>query len=175
MEAVQEQTAEERIEAWIAKHDASMSAAFIPWSQSRNKDEEQPTLNWSVTIKTGKRDVLTIDYSAGCAHCPSYKHETYNRTFGRQAVNDECEKGHESRRPANKITPDFKDVLYSLSMDSNAINAGSFENWAADYGYDEDNRKAETIYRACLDIYTRLRAGFGPEALEELAEACQDY
>lgn len=50
----------------------TVEARFVPFSQSRNKAEKHKTLNWVVTVKRDGRDVLSTDYSAGAAHCPSY-------------------------------------------------------------------------------------------------------
>src|SRR5690606_27827140 len=43
----------------------TVAAVFVPWSQSRNKGERSPSLNWRVTLQCKGRDVLTCDYSAG--------------------------------------------------------------------------------------------------------------
>ena len=49
----------------------TVESEFVPFSQSRNKGEKIPSLNWKVTVKRNGRDVLTVDYTAGCAHCPA--------------------------------------------------------------------------------------------------------
>lgn len=46
--------------------------------------------------------------------------------------------------------PKLKDVLDCLASDSSSIeNARSFEEWASDFGYDTDSRKAERTFKAC--------------------------
>lgn len=46
--------------------------------------------------------------------------------------------------------PDAENVLNALSSDSSSFeNARSFEDWAEEFGYDTDSRKAEKIYRVC--------------------------
>ena len=42
-------------------------------------------------------------------------------------------------------------------------------------GYDPDSRKAEGIYRACLELALKLRNGLGEKLLAELREAVADY
>ncbi|TIW00620.1 MAG: hypothetical protein E5V77_09360 [Mesorhizobium sp.] len=64
--------------------------------------------------------------------------------------------------------PSIGDVLQSLARDSDVLDAGGFESWAADYGYDTDSRAAESIYRACLEIAMKLRAGLGESLLAEI-------
>lgn len=51
----------------------TVESVFVPFSQSRHKDEPHKTLNWRVTVKRNGRDILTTDYSAGIMHCPGYK------------------------------------------------------------------------------------------------------
>lgn len=44
--------------------------------------------------------------------------------------------------------PNPRDVLESLFLDAAGYdNARGFEDWANDYGYDSDSRKAEALYR----------------------------
>lgn len=59
--------------------------------------------------------------------------------------------------------PTAADVLYSLLSDASGIDnaAGSFEDWAGEYGYDTDSRKAEAAYQATLAQTQRLRALLG--------------
>ena len=70
--------------------------------------------------------------------------------------------------------PILSDVLHSLLLDASCVMYGqTFEDFAAECGYDEDSREAERIYNACRDIYfglVRLGADF-----EELADLFQDY
>lgn len=212
----------EEIQAVIESLGLSVESEFVPWSKSRNKDEVRPSLNWKVTVKRDCRDVLTTDYSAGVAHCPSYGAKKAPSTFEPHGYRNasgkpysgtasmyrsakpheilsqyrneicaaECESGFPmeidpwcrgtentfKRKPkAPAIMPNPVDVFYSLAMDSDVLNYGTFEEWAAEFGYDPDSRKAESIYRACLEIALKLRAAIGEDGLERLREAFQDY
>jgi hypothetical protein len=164
-----------------------VTSQFIPFSQSRNKNEKQPSLNWHVTLQKDGRDVLTTDYSAGCAYAPSYRWG--DKPEQRYMVAYECERGFRAlgvrwgSRPEgygaenakNRIEPNALDVIYSLVMDYDVLKHSTFESWAADFGYDVDSRKAEHVYRACLEIALKLRNGIGEAGLSELREAFQDY
>jgi hypothetical protein len=60
-------------------------------------------------------------------------------------------------------------VLDSLASDASGCeSAGSFDNWASEYGYDTDSRKAERTYRACLTNARKLKAFLGAEMYETL-------
>jgi len=54
-----------------------------------------------------------------------------------------------SQGPAIRREPGVEDVLDCLASDASGYdNAGSFEAWAEEYGYNADSRKAESKYRA---------------------------
>lgn len=71
--------------------------------------------------------------------------------------------------------PTAAGVLDCVLMDAEA-GVQTFEDFAADFGYDEDSRKAEAIWRACKDTALAVRVLFGPdyqrvqEARQELGE-----
>lgn len=173
----------------IEKHGLTVETKFVPLSRSRNaaglgKDHEgKPSrdqlagycLNWTVTLKRDDRSILTTDYQAGIAHCPSYKQRITTDVVA--AIKSECETGRLGKFGAHGYVepPKAADIVHSLIVDSEVMDYATFEQWAAEFGYDPDSRKAESIYRACLDIALRLRAGLGDAAMAELREAFADY
>lgn len=177
------------IESFMTENGITVESVFIPFSRSRNKDQDHRSLNWRVTIKKNGREILTTDYSAGIAHSPSYKATTRPqgyagnlRMWKEDAVALETEEGYTARRAAwggidkkSPIMPDSCNVIWSLAMESDALDYPSFKDWASCFGYDHDSRKGETIYRACLETALKMRAGLGDSALAALREACQDY
>lgn len=56
--------------------------------------------------------------------------------------------------------PDRETVLDSLCSDAAGADQ-TFEDWASDYGYDTDSRKAEAVYRAVVAQTKKLRAFLG--------------
>jgi hypothetical protein len=160
---------------------------FVPFSQSRNAANDpgnkpgNRSLNWRVTLERNGRDVVTTDYSAGIAHCPAYSQgERWTLDYA-SAIVTETESGHAVRRNATvmrkgaPINPDAADVIYALANDASVLDAGGFEDWANEYGFDPDSRKAESTYRACLDIALKIRAAIGDAGIEALRAACEDY
>jgi hypothetical protein len=105
----------------------------------------------------------TLRYSL--ANEPGYIHETEHGTEYRGSVVGR----------GKPILPDTLDVIYSLVTDADVLNHSSFEDWASEFGYDTDSRKAETIYRECLSTALALRNGIGEDGLRKLQEAAQDY
>lgn len=58
--------------------------------------------------------------------------------------------------------PQVSEVLDCLASDATSFeNARSFEEWARDYGYNTDSRKAEKTYRAVEKQATALRRLLG--------------
>lgn len=170
----------------------SVESTFVPFSASENA---KPTahnggkpwrsLNWVCTInRTGMltpRAILEgVTYAAGVGHCPAEKRKWDIPADKERAIALEIEQGRPARpsvmrrgqpmiAPGSKmIEPDPLDVIGSLAMDSSVLDAGGFEDWAADYGYDTDSRKAEAIYRLAVEQSLKLQAAVGSPALEEL-------
>lgn len=183
--------AKAELEAFMIEREIAISSTFVPWSQSRNKDEKDNrgnpirSLNWRVTIARKGREILTTDYGADIAHCPAFKIDMKpfdGRRENAEAIALECEAGKKARRNSWSLTasggpilPDPCDVLSSLALDASVLDHATYENWAGELGYDPDSRKGEAIYRACLDIALRLRAGLGENGLDALRNASQDY
>lgn len=180
--------AHDTAKAAVERLGLTMEATFVPFSQSRNKDEKDPSLNWIVRLLRAGREILTTDYGAGSGHCPASKlsvtgAQGISRSERKRAIACECEEGRvatptygpDFKRGKPLPTPDICDVLYCLLSDGDAIDHPTYEDWASDYGYDPDSRKGEAIYRACLEIGLKLRAALGDDGLRELREAFQDY
>jgi hypothetical protein len=180
----------------------TIEATFVPFSRSRfanTKDKpnvndlslnsvarNRPkvndlSLNWRVSLLCHGKHVLTTDYMAGVGHCPSYKRLNAQRFMSVEAaecIAKECETGRAWNGAWSgqmEITPDRLDVISSLVMDSRVLDYGTFEEWAEDFGFDPDSRKAEATYRACMEIALKMRAGLGETMLERMSEAFADY
>lgn len=162
----------------LGKYKLTVESEFVPFSKSRNAGEKMPSLNWKVTLKRGDVKILTTDYSAGCGHAPSYKQS--ETVYSHDAVILECEKGFQVSenfklpRKDKPIKPDSMEVIYSLLLDSEVLEYGSFEEWAREFGYDEDSRKHEAVYNACMKIALQFNR-LGASVIAELREVFQDY
>lgn len=166
----------------IAEAGLTVAAVFVPWSQSRNKGERSPSLNWRVTLQCKGRDVLTCDYSAGSAHCPVNRNASFKRTASprdlAEAVRLECEGGKAIKRMTtwgahtfgDAIKPDPRDVIRSLLLDAGTLDAGSFADWCADYGYSADSMSARRTYDECIAHAVAIRGAVGPAMFEALRE-----
>lgn len=68
--------------------------------------------------------------------------------------------------------PELKDVLDCMSSDCAGLeNSRNFEDWANNYGYDPDSRKAERVYNSVVDQKQELASFLeflGPDVYHEL-------
>lgn len=158
--------------------DFSLESVFVPFHLSRNAKEHTPSLNWKVTLLYEGRPVVQTDYMKGRGHCPSYKFGD-NTTRTRDQVMLECRTGFAAegwppRKTSRRIPkPGLEEVMYALLLDARAVEY-SFEDWAAEYGYDSDSRKAEALYRECQRVGYALRT-CGVGLIESLHQAFEDY
>ena len=62
----------------------------------------------------------------------------------------------------NGAAPELDEVLNCLALDAGGVeSANGFDDWAAEYGYSSDSRKAERTFRVCQRHAKRLRAFLG--------------
>jgi len=74
-----------------------------------------------------------------------------------------------STGPAIESEPNAEDLMNCLGMDAAGYeNAQGFEDWASEYGYDTDSRKAEKAYRAVKSQTTKLAKFLPVDAYNEL-------
>ena len=65
---------------------------------------------------------------------------------------------------AHREPPKCDDVFYCLASDATSYDGThNFEEWAADFGYDTDSRKAERAYRIIAEQAKALRAMLGKD------------
>jgi len=177
----------ETLKAAVEALGLDYKAEFVPWSKSRNakKPPVKPgdySLNWKVTITAKNGRAITTDYMQGIAHIPGYK-QARMTVDEFEALKYACEQGNTARLsnfgtplgPKPIPAPALHDVMYSLLMDAEAIDVGSFEEWASNFGYGTDSREAERLYKACMDTALKLRAMLGDSTITALRESAQDY
>lgn len=120
------------------------------------KDDQ---FHWLCELRKGGKTVYTGQYSAGLAHCtkaPKHGMAVYKvpmnakiartfKPFGSLSVAD-------TEGFVIPTAPTLKQYLYCLQSDANVGEYLLFEDFASEFGYDEDSRKAEAVWRACQKI-----------------------
>lgn len=168
----------------LKAHGLTFSAEFVPFSKSRNAKEKNLSLNWKITLYKDGREVIRTDYMMGIGHAPSYKnwnaktHGNLNSILHESFLKHEAEAGMEAsayQHRGKAIEPDYVGFMWSLTLDASVLDHRSYEDWAQEFGYDEDSRKGEAIYKQCLGIALALRHGLGDSLISQLQKEFQDY
>lgn len=175
----------EQINQELTNMGLTLTAEFVPFSRSRNAKKDPKindySINWIVTIQRNNK-TLTTDYMQGIGHLPENIGSVFGTVTIDQAKNIKtaCETGKYFPGGGQFIQkalkqPSLTDVIWSLSLDSDVLNYGSFEDWASEFGYDADSRQAEKIYNECMKIALKFKQLFTGAEIEKLHELYQDY
>lgn len=148
------------IDYMIAQLGLTVDSVYVPMERG-----EEPRLKWVVTLKRRGKKVLSCTHTAGIAHAPSWP---------KQIAYDECRNGIYYDPHRIKILPKTVDVVASICMDASAIDYASFEDWASTYGYDPDSRRAEAMYKQCVEHGLKLRAAIGDASFAALCLHCSE-
>lgn len=158
---------------------------FVPLSRSRNAKETRPSVNWRVRLKRSRgvgespsRLIWEGDYTQGSGHLKTPKGFLPDQLAGDSAIREACETKRGRWRNALPdvfaVEPTLDDVLRALLMDASAIDEGSFEDWASSLGYDPDSRKAEAIWKSCVETGLKLRSALGDETFRRFRELANE-
>lgn len=151
------------------------TAVFVPQSASRNSTEKQPTLNWRVTLMPLTGKPMATDYSQGIGHVPGLKLFVHKTLHDESQIKAAAERGINPNTGKRLQPPHVADVIHSLLLDSGVNDAAGFEDWASEYGYDTDSRKAGEIYNACKLIARDFCRVLTAAQRAHLADLLQDY
>lgn len=142
---------------------------------------------FEVTLTRNGRTYAT-EYTKGCAHRVWKRGNQFPRTNywdARRKPGQSVELFGLPKLKPGDVTAEFDrlteaepptvdEVLWSLVSDASGVRHGqTFDEWAGEYGYDTDSRKAEKAFNSCRDEWAgliRLGADFG-----KLDELFQDY
>lgn len=175
------------LQALIREVGLHMGATFVPRSQTDNASEtesQKMQIHWRVRVYREKRSAeITTDYRMGIGLLPKSAQVSSSQRLSVDEYNALVKVLETGKYSPNRVTyagtplppPSITDVLHCLVSDAGALDHGSFEDWASNLGYDADSRKAEKIYRACLDTGLALRRMLSDVELAKLQEAFQDY
>lgn len=177
---------QEKFDQFVQDNKITLSFKFVPFSLSRNSEENDKTLNWKVTIKSPQGQ-FTCDYQKGIGHLP------YPQTMFVKIPADQAKAFKEAIEVAaetgvaRKISlvngslkftmgnaefpnPTLKEVLESLAFDADVKNHLSFESWAREFGYNDDSREAELVYKSCQKAAEGLARVVGSDNIDKIRE-----
>ena len=173
-----EKTTLEQYEEIVKELGLELKSKFVPFSVSRNAEEEHKSLNWKITISSGKKS-MTTDFMKGSGHL-NYPNTTFGLNgYQKRMINEAIDSAVETgiARKLQVVDKDIKfsignmpfpnpslqEVLYCLTSDADVRNYLTYEQWSSDFGYDEDSRKGEKIYNECRKTTADLIKVLGSE------------
>lgn len=136
--------------------DNCLKATSLPVKRNPHMDDPK----W----KANHYEVELIRHWPGCGHGPTTHRLITYFSKGEGHVYGPKEPFHRRGKP---IPPTAAEVLDCLASDAYGVDpAGtgiftSFENWADEYGYERDSRKAEATYDVCVKQAKELREFLG--------------
>lgn len=152
--------------------------------------DDWPCISYVITYRKGNSE-LRIPYHLGVGHVDWNK----SPQGGYNALNNDDQamilvmRRSPHARPSDKaqwaataaklarlqkVQPDVHEALATVCRDTKEAFESSFEEWAANFGFDPDSREAERIYRGEIERYLRLLSIMNRDALDALAAlACE--
>jgi hypothetical protein len=111
---------------------------------------------------------VSFDWTAEGWHADAdgWEHQRFTVWFVYTDTNGDERKLTSSWRQGIGIDhePRPADVLSSLLLDVTSADQ-SFEDWASDFGYDDDSRKAEATYNACRTMRDSVNGWCSSQAM----------
>lgn len=166
---VDDETADQMsIQQFVSRHGITLDAKPVSLCAEWTVDDKHAQ-SWECTLKCGKREMVT-SFTKGSGH------RTWNKLRYHGGV--DRPRGHAAGQPAQlpwgastydkqrfyawtaPTPPTAEEVLDCLASEASAMDQ-SFEDWASDFGYDVDSRKAEKAYNACREQGFALRKLLG--------------
>ena len=155
---------QQTIAEFLTEYPITLEAQRTQENPYMAKDEKHPMYHWLITLHY-KEKTFPLHYSIGSGHAiPEFP----NPTFRPHKFKDLNPKEIIAAYPCRK--PTITDVLDCVASDAYALNYDSFEEWANEFGYDTDSRKAERTYHACIENGKQLREMLGRKLFTELLE-----
>ncbi len=156
-------------------------------------DGDWPCIAYDITLRFKDKTVISTQYKLGVGHVEwskarpdsfamqwSIDEQSLLYTLERHpraVLKDKQAHANVAAKLARKqgVKPGLADVMHSLLLDGEPFfNAQSFEDWADEFGYDKDSRKAEATYRECDATGRKLAANVPAETLAKVRELVQD-
>ena len=128
---------------------------------------QEETMGTMADFVTQNNIKIASEYADRNPHMPDWNdanHYKCKLTMGRKQMTVYFSQGY-----GVSHEPEVVDVLNCLADDIAGVsNARSFEEWAEEYGYDTDSRKAEKTYNVCVKKAARLLSFLGDDLYNEL-------
>ncbi len=160
---------------FLTETNTQFSAIFVKYDKHFPDDKERRDI-YEITLQRGVRK-YAFRFGQSLLHSGRYilyydkgKYHAGDRFHTKQDLQNlrSAFIGYGKVWEENK---DFEEPTpYSVLACLQKYDPDNFENFCAEFGYDTDSRKAETIYKAVKDEYQNLAMLYNDEELEQMAE-----
>lgn len=153
----------------------TMTAEFVKHGKHFDDDKESRDI-WKITLKKNDRQ-FSFNFGQSIAHSGEFighKNLCLNSKYRKRYFTAEEMRGplrYEIKYLEIKKNPDYEiPDLYSVLTCLTKYDPGTFENFCAEYGYDEDSRRADKTYHAVVEEFRYMQILFSDSDLELLQE-----
>lgn len=164
--------------AFIAAHQITMHAETTRNNPHMPDEPGHPMDHWFCTFTNANGSRMAVHFSTGrglrkpydgAPNIPNFDIWSGSRLRSEHPTKLRAEYEAAKARQLVPVAPSCEDVMDCLASDACGIkNARNFADWCAEYGYDEDSRKAEKTYLACQAQHQQLRAFLNAAAFSAL-------
>jgi hypothetical protein len=163
------------------------------------RDEDWPCIAYHISFQhqhNGK--ILTSEYHLGVGHVDWQKYRGgslmmpgltqvqeniiyahQNQKFGGPTFKKEFKldeaKAATCLAKRQKVQPKAYEVFASVCREAWEASQETFDDWASNFGYDTDSRKAEQLYHACKAPFGTLIGMIGSTDVEKFAQLAQQF
>lgn len=161
---------EVQTEKFLKDTQTEFKAEFLKHGSHFEDDKDKRDI-YRVTLKRGNRE-YSFNFGQSIAHSGRY---TYYKGSEKVVSNDKKELNKRVGRIVAlgelKInTEQQPPSAYSVLSCLQKYEVGTFKDFCAEFGYNEDSRKAEKTYNAVVEEYNNLKMLYSDEELEKLAK-----
>ena len=164
---------EAQAEKFLISTKTKMIVKFLKHGKHFVDDKETRDI-YSITLKkSGREYIFNFGQSIVCSgqyiFYGNEGHERIHLELSKTGKQIKRYKGQYLDGGNSKKNEDFKEpTAYDVLTCLQKYEIGTFEDFCADFGYDEDSRKAEKIYKAVLDEYQNLQRLYSEAELKAM-------
>jgi len=157
---------------FLSKSEAKCEITFGGVARNENWKEKDKRNWYDVTITTPKGKMSFVFWDSiqntetAAMTLEQYVEKTLRRRIDDMSYLEKKQAEKQLEKLKAEAVPNAYDVLACLEK----YDVGTFEEFCAEFGYDDDSRTAERIYLAVIKEYKELTRIFTEEQMEELRE-----
>lgn len=156
---------------FLAKTNTDIDIQYLKTGKHFEDDKVERDI-YKVTFTRGNRS-FSLQFGQSLANSKKWRDRLNGNIF---LLNGRGE-NNRFRVVSDEYLNDFCDVIpgeeptaYDILACIQKYDVGTFKDFCGEFGYDEDSRKAEKIYKAVLQEFNNVQKIWSDEEIEELQE-----